>query len=115
MPYQQGNLSVILIRLVGFTPIHAYTGDEKDCLYIKDAGLGKKWGFSGLSATDGDLSVEERDMKTTASREYTSVCLYMEVMSEWNVLEHENKSKKKENINQDLNSCCFSLCIVCIL
>ena len=41
MPYQQGNLSVILIRLVGFIPTHACTGDEKDCLYIKDACLGK--------------------------------------------------------------------------
>lgn len=84
MPYQPGNLSMILIRLIGFIPIHACTGDEKDCLHIKDAGLRKKWGFSGLSATDGDLSVEERDMKTT-SREYTSVFLSMEVTSEWNV------------------------------
>lgn len=96
MPYQQGNLSMILIRLVGFIPIHVCTGDEKDCLYFKDAGLEKKWGFSGLSATDGDLSVEERGMKTTASREYTSVFLYMEVTSEWNVSEPEKKLQETE-------------------
>lgn len=90
---------MIFIRLVGFTPIHACTREEKGCLYIKDAGLGEKWWLSGLSGTDGDLSVEERDMKTTASREYTSVFLYMGVIREWNVSKAEKKKngKKKRN------------------
>lgn len=83
MSYQHGNLSVILIRLISICPC---TGDEKDCLYFKDAGLEKKWGFSRQSATDGDLSVEERGMKTTASRESALFFPYTEVKSEWRCL-----------------------------
>lgn len=42
MSYQQGNLSMILIRRVGFIPFYACSGDEKDSSHIKDAGLEKK-------------------------------------------------------------------------
>lgn len=42
MSYQQGNHSMILIRVVGFIHFHACIGDEKDSLYIKEAGLEKK-------------------------------------------------------------------------
>lgn len=55
---------MILIRLVGFVPFHICTGDEKDCLYIKYVDLGKRWALTGLSAADGDMSVEERDIKS---------------------------------------------------
>lgn len=43
-------------------------------------------------------------MKTTASREYTSVFLYMELRSEWNISETEKNCKKKGNVNGNLKS-----------
>lgn len=93
-------MSMILIRLVGFVPIHICTEHEKGCLYIKYVDLEKRWVFSGLSATDGDLSVEERDIK---------MCLHIKSTSEWKIKKTEKFCKKKGHISQDLNLYWFYL------
>lgn len=77
---------MILIRLVGFVPIHACTGDEKDCFHIKYVDLGERWVFSGLSATDGELFVEETVIK---------MCLHIEATSEWKISKPEKICKTK--------------------
>lgn len=82
-------MSVILIRLVGFVPIHACTGDEKDCLYIKYVDLGERWVFSEFPATDGDLLVEESCIK---------MCIHIVATSGWKISKPEKFFKKKGHI-----------------
>lgn len=54
--------------------------------------------FNGLSATDGDLSIEKRDIK---------MCLHVEATSEWKISKPEKITRKKGHISQDFNSYCF--------